>query len=63
MLAEACNWEYVSWSQIWNTALERPEISKELNLTFENPAMVGGYVLAGVVLAGLALLVYRRRNI
>ena len=63
MLVEACGWDYVSWNQVWNNDLERPALDPLLDLTFADPGMVGGYVLAGVVFAALALLVYRRRNI
>jgi len=62
-LTEACGWDYVSWSDIWNTKLDHPEISPLLELKFDDPGMVAGYALAGVVFAALALLVYRRRNI
>ena len=63
-LAEASHWNNTSWVHIWNDELNRPELWRDkLNLAFEDPGMVAGYAVAGVVLAVLALLVYRRRHI
>lgn len=61
-LMEASQWDYVSLAQLWNSELQVP-VFKELDLGFQAPGLIAGYAVAGIVLAVLALMVYRRRHI
>ena len=61
-IVEACQWNWVPLNHVWNSELEVP-VFKELALEFEQPGLVFGYAIAGLVLTVLALMVYRRRNI
>ena len=61
-IIEASQWSWVPLNHVWNSDLEVP-VFKELVLKFEQPGLVFGYAIAGLVLTVLALLVYRRRNI
>ena len=61
-ITEASGWSWVPLNQVWNNDLNVP-VFKELVLEFEQPGLVFGYAIAGLVLTVLALLVYRRRNI
>ena len=61
-LMEGAQWNYIGLNKIWNSELEVP-VFGELELHFRDPGLIAGYAVAGLVLAGLALLVYRRRHI
>lgn len=63
-LITAAQWNGTGWRELWDYERNIPVLDVEkLELHFEDPGMIAGYALAGVVLAGLALLVYRRRHI
>ena len=61
-LSEACRWTRVPIRDVWDTERKAP-VFKALMTAFEDPALVAGYVVAGIALAGVALLLYRRRHI
>jgi len=61
-LLEAARWNYVSMAKVWNDELNVP-VFGELELTFQDPGLIAGYAAAAIVLAVLALMVYRRRHI
>ena len=63
-LIMASLWNWVSWSELWDYERNIPILDTEkLELYFADPGVIAGYAAAGVVLAVLALLVYRRRHI
>lgn len=63
-LIMATQWSWVSWSELWDYERNIPVLDAEkLELCFDDPGMIAGYAVAGVVLAVLALLVYRRRHV
>lgn len=62
-LMMAAQWNYIPLSAVWNSELEVPVFDKLQLLGFDDPGLIAGYAVAGIVLAVLALLVYRRRHI
>ncbi len=62
-LGSATDWNRLNRGDVWNEALEVPVPFRELDVGVEDMGVVGVYALAAVVLAVLALLVYRRRHV
>lgn len=63
-LIMATQWSWVSWNELWDYERNIPVLDAEkLELCFDDPGKIAGYAAAGVVLAVLALLIYRRRHV